>query len=67
MGREWKPVGENERMVGNHAIFVFWFALVTLSIIATIIFSCAEGAPKRDSNPENQSAACGTTGGGYGG
>ncbi|KAJ0545431.1 hypothetical protein HanIR_Chr08g0349791 [Helianthus annuus] len=75
MGRQWKPVVG--RMVGDgsihggfedHAILVFWCVIVTFSIFTTLIFSCADGASKRDSHPPNNAAACGGgCGGGCGG
>ncbi|KAI3779001.1 hypothetical protein L2E82_08416 [Cichorium intybus] len=74
MAREWKLLAEEGgggNIYGgfqNHAIIVFWVALLTFSIITTLIFSCADGASKHNAHPENHAAACGGgCGGGCGG
>lgn len=50
MGREWKEVvrgdggGNGESLSG--VVFIFWVALVMLSLITASIFACADGASK---------------------
>lgn len=75
MVREWKSVAEDGgggNIYGgfaDHAIIIFWAALLTFSIITTLIFSCADGASKdKLSHPDNHASACGGgCGGGCGG
>lgn len=53
--------------LANHTVMVLWFALVIFSIVTTIIFSCADGADKKDSDPNSKVDTSGGGGGGCGG
>ncbi|KAL4574498.1 hypothetical protein LXL04_021330 [Taraxacum kok-saghyz] len=75
MARGWKLVAEEGGGgsiyggLADHAILVFWVAvLLTFSTITTLIFSCADGASKHNSQPDNQASGGGAgCGGGCGG
>ncbi|KAJ7954143.1 Membrane protein insertion efficiency factor like [Quillaja saponaria] len=67
MVSEWKEVG----LTGyeGDVIFVFWAALVTVSVFAAIIFSCADGASKDKESAANHNtygSACAAAGCGAG-
>ncbi|KAJ8758542.1 hypothetical protein K2173_000263 [Erythroxylum novogranatense] len=62
MVRDWKMTVRADEGL-NRAVLLFWFLLITLSIIITIIFSCAGGASKDESSPTRTGAGCGGCGG----
>jgi hypothetical protein len=68
MVREWKEVvggGNGESL--SSVVFIFWSALVMLSLVTAIIFACADGASKDKTSASHTGAPCAACGGGCGG
>ena len=73
MVREWKEVvggGNGESL--SSVVFIFWGALVMLSLVTAIIFACADGASKDKTSASHTDAygagaPCAACGGGCGG
>jgi hypothetical protein len=74
MVREWKEVIGGDGGGGNgeslsSIVFIFWGALVMLSLVTAIIFGCADGASKDKTSAnhtDSYGAACAACGGGCG-
>ncbi|KAJ9174015.1 hypothetical protein P3X46_017090 [Hevea brasiliensis] len=58
MVRQWKEAittvggGGGEVISGGCLVLVLWVGLLTISVISTIIFSCAEGVSKDNKSSE---------------
>uniref|UniRef100_A0A1J3D0L6 Transmembrane protein n=1 Tax=Noccaea caerulescens TaxID=107243 RepID=A0A1J3D0L6_NOCCA len=52
---------------GTVILLYIWAAVIALSVIATVIFSCSDGASKSQTNDVNGSACAAGCGGGCGG
>ncbi|KAF8048473.1 hypothetical protein N665_2498s0001 [Sinapis alba] len=52
---------------GNVIFLYIWAAVLTLSVIAAVTFTCSDGASKSDTNDVHGSACAAGCGGGCGG